>query len=313
MLPLPRFDYAAPERLEDALGLLADAGSMPVAGGTDFVPSAKHRLFRPERVVSLRRVRGLRDVDAHGDGLRLGAGLTLREVARAVRARWPALADACETVGTPTIQAMGTLGGNLALDTRCIYYNQPAGWRKSVGYCLKREGTVCHVAPRGTGCYAAHSADTVPALWLYGAEVEIASTAGSRRVALRDLYGDDGISPLRLQRGELLTAIWLPAPRGPIVHRKLRTRGAIDYALLLVAVAREEGGLRAVISAVGPSPVEVSASTVGALADAAHSAVQPLGTHLAAPTWRKRMIRVEVTRAAIGLHSGPSTVDAHRG
>ena len=98
-----------------------------------------------------------------------------------VRAHWPALADAAGTIATPTIQAMGTLGGNVMLDTRCMYYNQPAGWRKALGYCLKREGTVCHVAPKGRGCYAAHSADTIPALWLYGASAEFATRQGRGR------------------------------------------------------------------------------------------------------------------------------------
>jgi 4-hydroxybenzoyl-CoA reductase subunit beta len=299
MLPLASgFAYEAPDRLDDALALLA-AGAMPISGGTDLVPSMKHRLFAPSMLVSTRRL-PLRTVSDVGGGIALGAGLTLREVQRldVVRTRWPALADACATVATPTIQAMGTLGGNVVLDTRCMFYNQPEGWRRAIGGCLKKDGTVCHVAPKGRGCYAAHSADTIPALWLYGASVELASAAGVRTVPIRDLYADDGMAWHGVRKDELLVRVLLPPPTAPVAHRKLRTRGAIDYPLLLTAVRRDDAGMTAVISAVGPRPIEVAAPDATALAEAAYKACQPLATHLAAVPWRKRMVRVEVARAA---------------
>lgn len=304
MLPFPLFTHESPDRVEDAVALLAEPGAMPVSGGTDLLPSMKHRLFEPRLLVSTRRLAGLREVEPDGQGgLWLGAALTLREVSRRaeVLRSWPALAAACRTIATPTIQNMGTLGGNVMLDTRCMYYNQPAGWRAALGYCLKREGTVCHVAPKGKGCYAAHSADTVPALWLYGAEVELASNAGRRLVALRDFYDEDGRTWVKVQPGELCTRIHLPAPVAPVVHRKLRTRQAIDYALLLVAVQRQEAGLRAVVSAIGPRPIEVTGESVEALTENAQKLCQPLSTHLAAPPWRKRMVKVELSRAAAAL------------
>lgn len=301
MFSLPPFRYAAPDALADAVGLLAEPDAIAIAGGTDLVPSMKHRLFRPSTVVSLRRLRELRGISVEGGILSVGASTTLRELSRHrdVLAGWPALAAACRTVATPTIQAMGTLGGNVMLDTRCLYYNQPEGWRKALGYCLKREGTICHVAPKGAGCYAAHSADTVPVLWLYGASVVLASAAGERTVPLARLYTDDGAAWHNVRRGEVLTRMLVPS--GPLVaHRKLRTRAAIDYAQLLVAVSEDDRGARAVISAVGPRPIEVVAPR-NELPDACYAAVQPLTTHAPAPPWRKKMVRVEVRRALASL------------
>lgn len=302
MLPLPRFSLEQPDSLADALALVA-AGSRPIAGGTDLLPSMKHRIFEPASLVSLRGVRSLQEIALDRDLVVLGAGMTLREVQRhgLIRTHWRALADACATIATPTIQAMGTIGGNVALDTRCTFYNQPAGWRSAIGGCLKCDGTVCHVAPKGSGCYAAHSADTIPVLWLYDAVVQLVSSEGSRDVRVRELYGEDGRTGIALRHGEIIASVSLPVPAGPTVHRKLRTRGSIDYALLLVAVSRDDDGFHAVISAVGPRPIAVHAPSAPELADAAYAAVQPLATHLTPATWRKRMVRVEVNRACADL------------
>ena len=304
MLPFAPFSVETPDTWAMCHALLAAPGARLIAGGTDLLPSMKHRIFRPGALVSTRRLPGFREVaDTASGGLSLGAGLTLRDVARlpAVRERYPALAAACTTIGTPTIQAMGTLGGNVMLDTRCMFYNQPEGWRAGIGGCLKCDGSVCHVAPKGKGCYAAHSADTIPALWLYGASVELSSAEGTRVVFVADLYRDDGIAWHTVRPGEVLTRVILPPPGAAVVHRKLRTRAAIDYGLLLVAAERSDAGYRAVVSAVGPRPIEVRGATPEALAEAAFLAVQPLGTHLPPAPWRKKMVRVEVRRAAEGL------------
>lgn len=299
MLPLPKAEYEAPRTVDEAVRFLAEPGAMPISGGTDLIPSIKHRLFEPSLYVSTRRIAGLADIVEGPDGtLRIGAAATLRAVARhpLVLARYPALAAACGTVATPTIQNMATIGGNVMLDTRCLYYNQPEGWRTALGYCLKKQGTVCHVAPKGAGCYAAHSADTVPVLWLLGATLELAGPGTTRRVPITALYGEDGRYDRMLKRGQLLTQIVLPPAQSPIAHRKVRTRAAIDYALLLAAVQVDGGEGRAVLSAIGPRPIEVRAP-VADLAEAAFKACQPLTTHAAAPPWRKRMVRVEVSRA----------------
>ncbi|MFZ5477731.1 MAG: FAD binding domain-containing protein [Myxococcota bacterium] len=300
MLPFPALDHVAPASLAEALDAYVP-GAILVAGGTDLLPSVKHRLFQPRPLVSLRRVAELHGVTETADGLALGAGLTLRRVARLVRDRYPALADACETVATPTIQAMGTLGGNVMLDTRCVYYNQPEGWRAAIGGCLKAEGSVCHVAPKGTGCYAAHSADTVPVLWLLDARLELASREGVRQVAIHDMYRPEGRRWHKALPGEILTRVLLPRPAAAVVHRKGRTRAAIDYGWLVVAASRDPSGYRAVVSAVGPEPVEVRGASPAELAEAAFRAVQPLATHLQPATWRKKMVRVEVRRAAESL------------
>lgn len=299
MLPLPEFAFEAPDRLEDALALAALPGSRLLAGGTDLLPSLKHRLFRPERLVWLGRLPGLAGLREEGGELVIGAMSSLAEVAadRRVIARWPALAAACRTVATPTLQGMGTLGGNVMLDTRCLYYNQPAGWRAALGGCLKAEGEVCHVARTGAGCYAASSADTNPVLWCYGARLRLISVEGPRELAISELFGEDGREPVRLCPGELLTELVLPRVEFPVVHRKLRRRGAIDYGLLLVAVRREGEGATAVLSALGPRPVEVHAERAEDLPELAWRAARPLNTHAVSTSWRKHMVRVEVGRA----------------
>jgi 4-hydroxybenzoyl-CoA reductase subunit beta len=306
MLPFPAFSLERPDRIGDLLELAAVEGSRIVAGGTDLLPSLKHRLFRPTPLVSIARVAALGGIRVENDTVSIGATTTLREVARhpVVALRYPALAQACTTVATHTIQAMGTIGGNVLLDTRCVYYNQPAGWREALGGCLKAEGTVCHVARTGKGCYAAVSGDTIPVLWLYGCELELASTQGTRRVRVRDLFAEDGRTWLRIQPGEVLARLHLPAPTEPIFHRKLRARGSIDYPLLLVAVQREGRGARAVISALGPSPIEVRADDADELPEIAWRAAHPLPTHLWSTTWRKHMVRVEVRRALRGSTPG---------
>lgn len=303
MLPLPSFSYEAPDHLDALLALAAAPGARIIAGGTDLLPSMKHRLFQPSTLVSLSALPELARIEDTAGGLRIGAAAPLSALRQhpLVRARYGALAEAAGTVATPTIQGMGTLGGNVMLDTRCLYYNQPDGWRASIGGCLKAEGQVCHVARTGAGCYAAHSADTVPALWLYGASLELASTAGIRRVPLAELYGEDGRTWLKIQPGEVLLAVHLPKPGAPVVHRKLRLRGAIDYGLLLVAARREGEGGRAVLSAIGPRPVEVYAERLADLPELAWAAARPLSTHAAPSTWRKHMVRVEVRRAIAHL------------
>lgn len=311
MLPLPPFSLLRPRQLSEALGMLAEEpGARAIAGGTDMLPSMKYGIYAPTTLVSLGGLAELRVAESRQGGLWLGAGLSLAEVRRNARVHelYPALSDACATVATPTLQAMGTLGGNVLLDTRCLYYNQSSFWRESLGGCLKCEvkgPTICHVAPKGKGCYAAHSADTVPALTLYGARAELASSRGTREVPLSELYGEDGRTYLHKAPDELLTGLWLPPPDGVVVHRKLRRRGAIDYPLLLVAAKLDpEGRGRVVLSAIGPRPLEVqglaetlASDGVDAAAELAWKQAFPLATHSVPSVWRKRMVRVEVRRA----------------
>jgi 4-hydroxybenzoyl-CoA reductase subunit beta len=243
MLRLPKFELRRPKDLSEAIALLAEAGpsSVVVAGGTDLVPNMKHELFTPEVVVSLEGLAELRGLRREPDGaLSIGAMTSLEEVGanELVRAQAPALAQACSLVAGPQLRSMGTLGGNVMLDTRCQWYNQTHFWRQALGFCLKKDGTACHVVAGGKNCVAAASNDSAPALMTLGATLEIDGLAGRRTVAIDDFWLSDGIRNKRIDHGEILVRIRIPAtPRG---HRgaygKLRDRGSIDFPLLGVAV-----------------------------------------------------------------------------
>ena len=241
MLPLPDFELLRPATLDDALRLLARDGTMALAGGTDLLPNLRRGLHAPRRLVDLAALRGLDTLEARDRRWRLGAGVTLATLARhAVLAQaLPALAQAAGEVAGPGHRSAATLGGNLCQDTRCVFYNQSAWWRAANGYCLKREGSVCHVAPQGQRCHAAYAGDLAPALLAYGAEVELLSARGRRRIALQALYRDDGAAHLTLDEGELLVAIDVPqpAPGSASAYRKVRVRGAMDFPLAGVAVS----------------------------------------------------------------------------
>ena len=320
MLTLPGFEWVRPARVEDVLRELAEAPGecLIVAGGTDAVPNLKHRLHEPRRVVSLEAVRELRAVKEEPEGLRLGARVTLTELERhpAVLRDFPAVARAASLVASPQIRNMGTLGGNLCLDTRCTYYNQTYFWREALGFCLKKSGTVCHVVPQGKRCVAAHSSDVAPALIAYGAEVEIAGAGGRRWLACDQFFVGDGIHNNVLAPDELVTAVRLPAAargqRG--AYRKLRPRGAIDFPMLSVAVvARGERSrmesARIVVSALGAKPRLLGSleplvagrpadeESFAAIAASAHKQCRPLTNVPYDDDWRHAMVPVMVTRA----------------
>ncbi len=166
MLRLPPFRYHRPDTVEEASAILAEhAGrALPVAGGTDLIPNMKHRLFTPQHLVSLRGIEEMRGFGRRNGTFTIGGTETLAAVARhpQVRQWFPSLADAAAHVAGPQLRNMGTLGGNICLDTRCTYYNQTEFWRQALGYCLKKDGDVCHVTKLGKKCVAAHSADTPP-------------------------------------------------------------------------------------------------------------------------------------------------------
>jgi 4-hydroxybenzoyl-CoA reductase subunit beta len=241
MLRLPACEVANPRTVDQALALLAEHGdkALPIAGGTDLVPNMKHRLFEPELLVSLAGIDELRGVRETPEGLEIGAMCTLASLARDKRLieSYPALAQAVSLVAGPQLRNMGTLGGNVMLDTRCQWYNQTYFWRKSLGFCLKKDGDECHVVKGGSKCVAAASNDSVPALMTLGAELVLRGAGGERAVAVDDFWKPDGILNKRIEAGELLVAIRLP--RTSAAHRgaygKLRDRGSIDFPLLGMA------------------------------------------------------------------------------
>jgi 4-hydroxybenzoyl-CoA reductase subunit beta len=292
-----------------------------LAGGTDLIPSMRQKLFEPQYVLDLRGVAPMRGIRPQPDGsIEIGALTTLRVIERSefLRQHYPVLTEAAATVASPVLRNMGTIGGNICLDTRCLWYNQSLTWRKGCGFCIKKDGDLCHVAPGGTKCWAVFSADTPPALLCLNAEIEIAGANGARRIPLSDFYTGLGDDYRKLQPDELVTRIFLPAEssgyRG--VYRKLRVRGSIDYPLAGVAVVmkRSNGHLADVrigITAVNPAPLLVKGvsellngksldeSLAEAAGDLAAKVSKPLTTSALTPEYRREMIRVFTKRALL--------------
>jgi len=325
-LSLPQFKLLRPRTLDEALSLLAKhAGESPaatrvVAGGTDLIPSMRQKLFEPEYVLDIRNVAGLKDIRQTDRGVEMGAlaSLTSIEQSALLRRRYPVLTEAAATVASPLLRNMGTIGGNICLDTRCLWYNQSLTWRKGCGFCIKKDGDLCHVAPGGTKCWAVFSGDTPPALLCLAAEIEIASASGSRRMPLSDFYTGEGDAYRNLRSDELLTRIFLPESSADYrgVYRKLRVRGSIDYPLAGVAVVMKKSNghiadARVAITAVNPAPLlvkgagellagqtldEASAEAIG---DLAAKMARPLTTSALTPEYRREMIRVFTKRAVL--------------
>jgi 4-hydroxybenzoyl-CoA reductase subunit beta len=270
MLRLPPFRYLAPRTMEQATRLLAQEGeqAMLVAGGTDLYPNMKRRQFTPPVLIGLRGLEALKHISGSPEqGMRLGAGVTLTTLAEhpAVLQHYPALATAAGSVSTPQLRNMGTIGGNLLLDTRCNYYNQTEFWRHSIDYCMKKDGDVCLVAPGSPRCWAISSADTAPVLVSLDAQARLVSVRGERVLPVRELFRDDGINPYTREADEILSEIILPPADGwRSVYLKLRRRGSFDFPILGVAVAlrfaadRTIAGARITLGAVASHPVEAT-------------------------------------------------------
>ena len=240
MLRLPWFDYRAPSSVAEAASILAGEGprAMLVAGGTDLYPNMKRRHQTPRMLVSLRGVGELKKLNGT-----FGAGLTLTQVIRNPKTP-AALRQAAAQVATPHLQNMGTLGGNLCLDTRCTYYNQSYEWRKAIDFCLKKDGDICWVATASKRCVAVSSTDTAPALIALGARVILVSDKETREIPVDALYNNDGMDYLSRRPDEILTAVRLPQEEWKSTYWKLRRRGAFDFPVLgVAAAARIEGGV----------------------------------------------------------------------
>ena len=267
MRALSEFTLHRPESLAEAVALGGAGGARLLAGGTDLIPNLRRGLEQPASLVDLSRVRELHQLEEAADGaLVIGAGVTLATltsdplVARAL----PALADAARAVAANTHRASATLGGNLCQDTRCVFYNQSEWWRSTNGYCLKRNGTRCHVAPQGERCHAAFCSDLAPVLLVAGAQVQLDGPSGARTLPLAQLYRDDGAAHLALQPGELLVRVRIP-PRAAderIAFAKTRVRGGIDFPLAAAAIALHlrDGriaSLRAALSGTNSLPLAI--------------------------------------------------------
>src|SRR3990167_5056686 len=241
MLRLPKFSYLQPKSVGEAVRMIAAAGreAMFVAGGTDLYPNMKRRQQTPKVVIGLAHLDKLRRVKGKPkEGMILGAGLTLTEVCedRRILKAYPAVAHAAELISTPLLRNMGTIGGNLLLDTRCNYYDQNYEWRKAIHFCMKKDGEICWVAPSSPRCWAVQSSDCAPVMVALGAKVKLVSVQGERFLEARELYNDDGIQYLTKRPDELLTEIHLPSTDGwRATYWKLRRRGSFDFPVLGVA------------------------------------------------------------------------------
>jgi len=239
---LPLFEFRAPRTLEEAACILDGerTNAMPLAGGTDLLPNMKRRQQVPRTLMSLRHIESLNRLALNDSGSLLGACLTLSDIAADPRFRngLTGLAQAASLVATPQIRNMATLGGNICLDTRCNYYDQSYEWRKSINFCLKKDGTTCWVAPGSSKCMAVSSTDTGPALMALGARVRLVSRSGERDVLLSDLYNNDGIDYIKRRPDEILAEVLLDSLHGwKSTYWKLRRRGSFDFPVLSVAAA----------------------------------------------------------------------------
>jgi len=337
MMRLPQFRFHAPRTVREAADLLASASpgdAMIVAGGTDLLPNMKRRQQVPSTLIGLRRIAELR-VLSDGDGLAVGAGVTLSAIVadERVRRAYTGLWQAASQVATPLLRNMGTVGGNLCLDTRCNYYDQNYEWRKAIDFCMKKDDRapergapqVCWVATSSPKCLAVSSSDTAPMLMALGASVDLASAAGVRSMPLADLYRNDGIHYLTRRPDEILTSVRVPPADGwKSTYWKLRRRGSFDFPVLSVAAAAKMSGetveaARIVLGAVASRPVAsetAAAALIGrrltddVIAEAAELAAvpsRPMDNTDFPLVWRKRVTRDFVSYALRELRGDEAT------
>jgi 4-hydroxybenzoyl-CoA reductase subunit beta len=330
MMRLPKFTYRVPRTIAEAVKIIGDTGpeSQFVAGGTDLYPNMKRRQQMPKTVISVMRLPELNQITGDGaSGLVIGASVILTDIVDnpIIKRDYPVIASAARTISTPILRNMGTIGGNLLLDTRCNYYDQNYEWRKAINFCLKKDGDVCWVAPGSSKCWAVQSSDLVPVMVAIGAKFRLVSTLGDRMIDAAAFYNDDGIDYLKKRPDELLADIHLPPTNGwRASYQKLRRRGAFDFPVLGVAayikyessVALPHGrasdtiaDAKIVLGGIAPSPVQVNEAAqaligqrlnedqIQAAAEAAYVKARPLDNTDFVYQWRKQMARQYTLRA----------------
>src|SRR5947208_15501292 len=321
MMRLPKFTYRTPRTIAEAVKIIGDTGpdSQFVAGGTDLYPNMKRRQQMPKTVISVMRLPELNQITGDGaSGLVIGASVILTDIVDnpIIKRDYPVIASAARTISTPILRNMGTIGGNLLLDTRCNYYDQNYEWRKGINFCLKKDGDVCWVAPGSSKCWAVQSSDLVPVMVAIGAKFRLASTLGERMVDAAGFYNDDGIDYLKKRHDELLVDIHLPPANGwRASYQKLRRRGAFDFPVLGVAAWLKFDAMQTVqdaklvLGGIAPSPIEVKEAAdaligqafdddhIQAAAEAAYVKARPLDNTDFVMNWRKQMARQYTLRA----------------
>ena len=320
--PLTEFRLAQPGTVDEAVAAcVKHPGSRFMAGGTDLLVNMRRGIISPDLLVDLSGIDELTAITADAQGMTIGAGVTIATLARnaVIATQYRALAQAAEAIAGPGHRIMGTVGGNLCLDTRCIYYNQSEWWRSANAYCLKNRGDTCHVAPQGQRCHAAYSGDLAPALLVFGAEIAIAGPKGHRRIPLSDLYVEDGKAHLTLADGELIVAIHLPSGAPPSAYSKIRVRGAIDFPLAGVAVALRASGktiasLRIALTGTNSRPFLLGGTDVfvgqpvddkllQAIDKLVQKQVQPMRTTLASANYRRVAAAALARRLTASLYA----------
>jgi 4-hydroxybenzoyl-CoA reductase subunit beta len=328
MMRLPKFEYRTPRTIAEAVRIVADVGpeAQFVAGGTDLYPNMKRRQQMPKTVISVMRLPELNQIIGDGpSGVVIGASMTLTDIVEnpIIKRDYPVIASAARTISTPILRNMGTIGGNLLLDTRCNYYDQNYEWRKAINFCLKKDGDICWVAPGSSKCWAVQSSDLVPVMVAIGAKFRLVSTLGERMIDAAGFYNDDGIDYLKKRPDELLVDIHLPPTNGwRASYQKLRRRGAFDFPVLGVAayVALDQASAgeapalqvkdaRIVLGGIAPSPIQVDEAAqaligkslnedqIAAAAEAAYIKARPLDNTDFVYQWRKQMARQYTIRA----------------
>ncbi len=315
---LSDFELIRPATLAGAIAALQEADDPRLyAGGTDLIANMRHGLNPAKTLIDITAIDELSGIMHEGDGLSIGAATPLCELEEdsAITRSYPAIAEAVRSVAGPAHRQAATLGGNLCLDTRCLYYNQSGWWRQANGFCLKYNGDVCRVAPSGKRCRAAFSGDLAPALMVHDAEIAIAGPKGRRQLPLREFYREDGADHLLLAKGEIVTGVHLPPPVGVSAYRKLRLRGAIDFPLAGVAIScvRRDSGWHFAIALTGtnscPLMVDMPPLGTGEDVDAYFSALgrqvqktaSPQRTTAIAPHYRRLSIAAMAIRLARDL------------
>jgi len=314
MLRLPRFKYLRPKTAREAAHMAAELGpkAMFVAGGTDLYPKLKRRQFEVDALI------GLDFLDRRIDGSHVGAGATLADISKDahLNEHWRGYAQAAGLVSSPPLRNAGTAGGNLCVDTRCNYYDMTYEWRKAIGFCMKKNGDICLVAPSSPRCWAVSSSDTAPMAMALGATVTLAGPDGERDAPVASLYRDDGVDYMAKQPHEVVTALNLQTEMTHSAYVKLRRRGSIDFPIAGAAVAlRLDGdvvaGCRIALSAVASHPLEartaaefmigklVDEETVRTAGELAAKPARPLDNADLTHFWRKRMVRVVVEQAIL--------------
>jgi 4-hydroxybenzoyl-CoA reductase subunit beta len=319
-LSLPNFALARPRDVESAVAMRGqESASRFLAGGTDLVVNLRRGLDQPALLIDLSDIDELQKLFVTETGAHIGACTTLAALAEtpAIHERYRAVAEAASVVAGPGTRGLATVGGNLCLQTRCIYYNQSEWWRRSNSYCLKRQGSICHVAPQGQHCHAAFSGDLAPALMVLDAQIEIAGKMRRRRIPLADLYREDGRDHLALGPDEVLVAVHLPPDPPSSSYAKARVRGAVDFPLAGVAVALAAENGRIVLLRVGltgtnsrPFLLEGAEALLGRALDAdalqqleslVQKQAQPMRTTTASAHYRRLAAAALVRRLASRL------------